>query len=32
MMRAGTRHRYLARIERVVDAMLSAPAEAHSRR
>jgi len=29
-MRASTNHRYLARIERVVDALLSAPAEAHS--
>lgn len=29
-MRANTNHRYLARIETVVDALLSAPAAAHS--
>ncbi|HTO59209.1 MAG TPA: GyrI-like domain-containing protein [Pseudomonadales bacterium] len=29
-MRASTNDRYLARIERVVDALLTAPAEAHS--
>jgi len=29
-MRASTNHRYLARIERVVDALLAAPAEPHS--
>jgi AraC family transcriptional regulator len=29
-MRASTNHRYLARIERVVDALLAAPADAHS--
>jgi AraC family transcriptional regulator len=29
-MRVSTSHRYLARIERVVDALLSAPGEAHS--
>ena len=29
-MRPSTSHRYLERIERVVDALLSAPADAHS--
>ena len=29
-MRASTSHRYLTRIERVVDALLAAPADAHS--
>ena len=29
-MRASTSHRYFERIERVVDALLSAPADAHS--